>query len=87
MPHETLPLWHVVVHHLDWFAASFTLTGKWMLGRRWRAGWVVEIIGGCLWFVVASLAMFSGRPIYAQMVHSVIGIAIATQAFVRWGRR
>jgi hypothetical protein len=78
---------HILLHHLDWVAATFTLSGKWALGRRIRAGWIVEIVGGVLWFVVASLAVFSGRPIYAQMLHSVIGVAIAAHAFVSWGRR
>ena len=35
----------------DWSipAAIFTLTAKWLLGKRRASGWVMEILGGFFW--------------------------------------
>ena len=65
----------------DWSipAAIFTLTGKWLLGRRRRVGWIVEMVGGGFWHY---LSWTSGM--WGWFVMSLIIQYMNVRGFVLW---
>lgn len=64
----------------------FTISGILLLRQKQRMGWIVAAAGSVLWFYVAAVSLYSGRPIYAQMVLSVATFCVNLSAWRKWGR-
>jgi len=67
---------------MQYIAAIFELTAKWMVGDKNRWGHVVHLISGVLWTYVA-LTM----PLYGMLIITVPAIVINIRNFIKWSRK
>jgi len=83
-----MTLMHLIfVHNLDVVAALFTGTSTVLLACHKRIGFIPLLIGSLVWFCVALMATFAGRPIWAQAVMSLWTCGWAIYGWRAWGRK
>jgi len=67
---------------VQYIAAIFELTAKWMVGDKNKWGHAVHLISGVLWTYVA-LTM----PLYGMLIITIPAIVINIRNFIKWSRK
>ena len=64
---------------LDWLAASFELSGNWLIGNKRRVGFLLCIVCNILWVIVAFKT-----GVYGLLLVVIPAFFINTRNFLKW---
>ena len=65
--------------NMDWIAAIFELSGSWLIGNRWRLGFILNALGCCTWIYVALKTQ-----VYGLLLVVIPAIIINTRNYIKW---
>lgn len=67
---------------IAWIALAFELGGNWLLGDKYRWGFLIKIVGSVAWLTVAVLTDIDGLKASA-----ILGFIISFRNWLRWGEQ
>ena len=67
---------------MQYIAAIFELTAKWMVGNKNKWGFIVHLVGGAMWTYIAFTT-----PMYGLLIITIPAIVINIRNFIKWSRK
>ncbi len=64
---------------IDWIAAGLEVTGDWLVGNKQRWGFILRMVSGAVWIVVA--VRFS---VWGLLLVVIPAFAVNTRNFFKW---
>lgn len=69
---------------MDWILSGLVLIGNFMIGRKWKWGWIVIAINSLAW-VYYSLYILS-PPQYGLVPSAILNFFVAGASAIKWFR-
>lgn len=66
---------------IAWIALFFEMLGNWLIGDKYRWGFLVKIAGSVAWLIVAVMSDIGGLTASA-----ILGFIISSRNYYHWGK-
>lgn len=67
---------------MDWILSTIVLLGNFMIGRKWKWGWIVIAVNSLLWVYYA--LWFLTPPQYGLVPSAIVNFFIAVFSARKW---